>query len=152
MQSTANGYDYRAIEYLDVANDGKAVGFVCDVSTQNYYYMYLGGQYQENLGYVGNINLHATTGALQSGYFCRELTTPTGTVWPNHTAWFRVAPAMAHHASGGKLVAAMAPSYPTSTSDERLKKVYVFAPTAGNPGQTDLGLGTARYNILNAAR
>jgi hypothetical protein len=152
MQSTSYGYDYRAIEYIDPADDGKAVGIVADVSTASYYYMYRGSQYMENLAYVGNVNLNATTGALQSGYFCRELTMPAGQTWPSYNQWYRVAPTMAHHSLGGKVLAAWATAYPTSTSNENLKKIYLYAPTATDPKQTDLGLSTGRYNILNAAR
>jgi hypothetical protein len=152
MQSTSYGYDYRAIEYLDVANDGRAVGFVCDVSTASYHYVCRGGQYIENLGYVGSIDLDPATGALQAGSFCRELTTPAGTVWPNSNAWYRIAPAMAHHWTSDRLVAALVAAYPGGASNENLKNVYLFAPTADDPGQTDLGLSTARYNVLNVGR
>ena len=65
----------------------------------------------EQCGFVGNINLNATSGALTTdallpGPACWR----PGTSWPNYTTWYRFGCAMAHYALGGKLFAARTPA------------------------------------------
>jgi hypothetical protein len=159
IASYSYSYDYRTIQYIEASDDGKQIAFVHNPGSSSYYaYSYY--KNMEHCGFVGNINLNATTGALLAGSFFKDVRLAQTANWPNYSTYHRYGAAMAHYALGGKFFAARDASAYPSVSDENATKIYSYEPklvTPGtppvvNPNEKDLGLPTRRYNVLNAAR